>query len=224
MIEEIQQDELPLDCPFIKNKNINLSLFFQFKCKEIELIKNMRTKDQQLNSMISNMRELTKNNKDIELHNNWKLDYNLVKQNINRDYIFIAHLKDDVKRFNKEIREFLNPQAREIEIGDKIRLTKFYSGYDKETQKQSFLGNGTRYTVKYFHRETKKLVYVLSDEFIEIQVFYIELDDNTVIYKVCDEDKDNFERYKKFNNNVIKRLRIDDKRIPYMEKSSNKIS
>ena len=204
-IESKTLDTLPLGVELVINKHQDLSLFFQFKCEEISLTQNMRTKDKELNFLISNMRDYVIKNKEINLENNWILDYEFVKQNINRDYIFIAHKNIDVDRFNKEIRAYLNPNSGEIAIGDKIRLKKFYKGLNKETRKTEFLGNGTRYTVQYFQSETKKLFNIFDNDFIEIDVYYIELNDDIVIYKVKDECLDIFENYKKYNCNLIKK-------------------
>lgn len=205
--ETKDQDTLPSECPLVKNTQFELSLFFQFKCVELHLKKNMRTKNVLLNSQISRMREDVLNNKQVDLTVNWKLDYNLIKQNINREYIVIAHKNDDVNRFNIDIREALTPNAGELEIGDKICLSKFYLGLDKEMQKTILLGNGTRYTVRYFHIETKTLKNILDDDLWEFDVYYIELNDDIVIYKVLDKDCKKFLDYKRYNESQIKKLK-----------------
>ena len=96
--DNVKDDTLPEDVPLIKNYMINLSLAFQFKCQEIKLIKNMRTKDILLNELLYNMRNSVLNNKEIVLENNWKINYEFVKKNINRNYIFLAHEKKYVEK------------------------------------------------------------------------------------------------------------------------------
>ena len=218
------QDSLPESVKIIQNKNIELSLFFQFKCKEIELTKNMRTKDLELNKYIESMRIKMKLDKEIILQNNWKLDYELIKQNINREYIFITLRNIDVDMFNLEIREHLNPGAGEIEVGDKIRLTKFKIGIDKYTNQKIYLANGDRFTVSYFKKETKTITNIFDNEQVSIDVWYIELGDGLYIYKICKSSILDFLSFYKYNENLIKKLKKTDSRIPKKLQSKDNIS
>lgn len=218
-------DILPLDVKLIENKDKNLSLFFQFKCNEVQLIKNMRAKNLDLELYVSEIREKVKLDKPVVLQNNWKLDYSLLRQNINREYIFIALKKEDVLRLNLEIRNYLSPDAGEIAIGDKIRLTKYTLAFDKNTNKKINLVNGERYTITYFEKQTKKLRYTFDDkEELSIDVWYIQLNDNLCIYKICDSSILKFKSYKLLNERLITKLKNTNINLPNKANSKEKIS
>ena len=148
------KDSLPKNVEYIDNTTKDLSLFFQFECKDIKLIKNMRAKNIKLNEGISKVREDVKNNKTVFLPNTWKFDLEHFKTIINRDYIVICHQNKDVKKYNDLIRQVFNPNNDEICLGDKIVLTQFYTAINKETCKLENLLNGFSGTITYFEKST----------------------------------------------------------------------
>ena len=235
--ENKQDDILPKNIELIKNRYSNLSLSFQFECFEMSLVKNMRLKNLNLNEQLFTMRNDVLNNRPVFLQNNWKLDYELVKKNINRDYIFIAHQTDYVDKFNNDIRNYLFPEniGSQLCIGDKITLKTFSKATEKNVDeilhKKCYLQGGTRFTISYFEETTIKVPenILLQDEFIEFKSYKIELNDQYIINTLHRDDKYILENWYKDNCKIIKRIKstklvpLTDQEVVEMKKKYYKL-
>lgn len=229
--ENKDDDILPDDVPLIKNTLCDLSLSFQFKCVELNLVKNMRTKNPKLNEILYNMRNNVLNNKSIHLVNNWKLDYETVKQNINRDYIFIAHQNSFVDKFNTDIRNYLFPDSKnsQLQVGDKISLKTFSIAINKHNNnslfRTTFLQSGSRFTISYFEDSSINVpenILEENGEVIDFKAYEIELDNKYIIRTLDRDYKESFNKWYKDNCNTIKKIK-STKLLPLTEKELSDI-
>lgn len=234
--DNVKDDILPKDVPLIKNNISDLSLAFQFKCHEISLVKNMRTKNIVLNELLYNMRNSVLNNKEIFLENNYKLNYEFVKKNINRNYIFLAHEKKYVQKFNTEIRNYLFPNEIDSQlcVGDKITLSSFSKCLDLQNYKNNkikFLQSGSRFTISYFTNTIIRVpINILENsEFIEFEAYEIHLDNQYQITTLKRDHDETFNKWYKDNCNLIKKIKstkllpLTDLEISNMKKKYYKL-
>lgn len=213
-------DDLPDGVELVANPT-ETSLFFQFDCKEIALVKNMRTRDQELKDSLADMRQRVLDGDNIRLINNSTRTemFSLIKDNIQRDYLVVAFLREDVDRLNREIREYLNPQKinSQAEIGDKIRLDSYYRAFEKERGIFTPLQSGSRWTITYVKEEIKQLKNIFDDEVIDLPCYYIELNNLHIIHTIKRDFRCVFQEYKKRNSKQIAKIK-SKKKQPMTEK------
>ena len=166
----------------------------------------MRAKNIELNEKLYNMRNDVLNNKGVFLVNNWKLDYSLIKKNIHRDYIIIAHEKKYVDKFNIDIRNYLFPDSNfsQLQIGDKISLNTFSIAINKFKNnslfKTTFLQSGSRFGITYFEDSiitVPENILELDGEEINFTAYEIELDNTYLIKTIGRDFKESFNTWYK---------------------------
>ncbi len=209
---------LPTGVPLLLNKE-KYSLAFQFDCNEIELYKNMRTKNTKTLEEIEKIRLQIKNNENIELKNNLnKLDFDIFKNYILKNFIMLCQLNRHVDFFNKEIKKTLNPHSNnEFDVGDKIIINKTVNASRKNCglfftmEHDSVLLNiNSRHTISFINKpETKNVNFQINDKFYEKDFIFqkIELDNKYLVSVSVSTSKYKFNRWISFIRNEIKNMK-----------------
>lgn len=208
-VETGEMENLPEGVNKIQNLQKELSLFFQFPATEIVLTENMRTRNIELNDMVSAMREKVLKDKYIHLENNWSFDCKFIKENIHRDFLIIAHKNDDVDNFNIQIRNFLHPEKQDsqVEVGDRIRINTFYTATNLDNGGNTNLMSGDIYSITQCSKEILTRKNIFDETFVEFPCYRIVLNNIYEVYTIQDEYKNTFYQYKKHNSQLIQKIR-----------------
>ena len=209
--EPEQEDSLPSGVSLLKNPTKDLSMFFQFKCNDIKLFTNMRTQNKELNDYISGIRSRV-SGKEIQLTNNWKMDYDYIRMNKFREYIVICHKNKDVDKYNENIRKELNigKELDEVEIGDKIVISQYYKCLTKDGLPYRLL-NGDRGTISFYEPITLKFRANITrpdSEVIDFNFYKIEVNNHFIIYKI------KYDEYITFKKYIEKQVKLVMKKYP----------